>query len=481
MDRMKWIKITLIAILSVMTLFIPFDAMGVPVNPVEHRVIALFVLAALLWIFEIVPIWATSMLIIVLMLFTISDKALLPLKLDSEGNAFPNLISYKAIMATFAEPTIMLFLGGFFLAAAATKYRLDLNLARVLLKPFGKNPKYVLLGLLGVTALFSMFMSNTATTAMMLAILAPVLGLFDVNDKGRIAFALAIPIGANLGGMGTPIGTPPNAIAMKAMSEMPGMEAISFGKWMLFAVPYMIIMVLVAWFLLVKFFPSQQKTLELKLGDKFLKTPKAIIVYVTFAITVVLWMLGDFLDLDSNAVAMIPMAVFALTGVVAVKDLNKMGWDVLWLVAGGFALGLGLQKTGLAEHLLQAIPFASWPAFMVLIGGALIGLFMSTFMSNTAAASLLVPIVAALGVSMGSSLDSIGGVYSVIIGVVFGCSLAISLPISTPPNALAYSTGFMKTKDMAKVGVIVGFLGIAIVFGMVLLLTHFGFFAHFSK
>jgi sodium-dependent dicarboxylate transporter 2/3/5 len=98
---------------------------------------------------------------------------------------------------------------------------------RVLLKPFGKNPKYVLLGLLGVTALFSMFMSNTATTAMMLAILAPVLGLFDVNDKGRIAFALAIPIGANLGGMGTPIGTPPNAIAMKAMSEMPGMEAIS--------------------------------------------------------------------------------------------------------------------------------------------------------------------------------------------------------------------------------------------------------------
>jgi sodium-dependent dicarboxylate transporter 2/3/5 len=141
---------------------------------------------------------------------------------------------------------------------------------------------------------------------------------------------------------------------------------------------------------------------------------------------------------------------FCVDGVVAVKDLNKMGWDVLWLVAGGFALGLGLQKTGLAEHLLQAIPFASWPAFMVLIGGALIGLFMSTFMSNTAAASLLVPIVAALGVSMGSSLDSIGGVYSVIIGVVFGCSLAMSLPISTPPNALAYSTGFMKQRIWQK-------------------------------
>ena len=103
----------------------------------------------------------------------------------------------------------MLFLGGFFLAAAATKYRLDMNLAKVLLKPFGTNPKFVLLGLMSVTALFSMFMSNTATAAMMLAILTPVLALFTPEDKGRAAFALAIPIAANLGGIGTPIGTPP--------------------------------------------------------------------------------------------------------------------------------------------------------------------------------------------------------------------------------------------------------------------------------
>lgn len=477
MDLAKWIKIIIIAVCTVVTMLIPFQALGIPINPVEHRVIGVFVMAALMWILEPVPIWSTSVFVIVLMLFTISDKAPMPLQMDADGNAFVNLLSYKAIMATFAEPTIMLFLGGFFLAAAATKYQLDLNLARVLLKPFGKNPKFVLLGLLMVTSLFSMFMSNTATAAMMLAILAPVLALFESNDKGRIAFALAIPIGANLGGMGTPIGTPPNAIAMKAMNEMPGLEALSFGKWMAFAVPYMVIMVVFAWFILTRFFPSDKKSMELKLGDKFLTTPKAIIVYITFSLTVILWMTGDFFDLDSNAIAMIPMAVFALTKVITVKDLNGMSWDVLWLVAGGFALGLGLQKTGLAVHLLQAIPFASWPAFAVLTGASLIALFMSTFMSNTAAASLLVPIVAALGINMGASLDSIGGVYGVIIGVALSCSLAMSLPISTPPNALAYSTGFVKTKDMAKMGITVGFVGVVVVFGMMFLLSHFGFFA----
>ena len=122
MDRVQWIKITLIAMLSLITLFIPFGTLGVPVNPVEQRVIALFVMAALLWILEPVPIWATSVLVIVLMLFTISDKAPVPLQIGDDGNVFSNLLSYKAIMATFAEPTIMLFLGGFFLAAAATKY-----------------------------------------------------------------------------------------------------------------------------------------------------------------------------------------------------------------------------------------------------------------------------------------------------------------------------------------------------------------------
>lgn len=474
MDKTKWIKILVIALLSVITLFIPFDAIGVTVNPVEQRVIAMFVLAALCWILEPFPVWATSILIIVAMIFTVSDKAPAALMLDNGGAKFENLLSYKALMATFADPTIMLFLGGFFLAAAATKYHLDLNLARVLLKPFGKNPKYVLLGLMMITALFSMFMSNTATAAMMLAILAPVLAIFDKEDKGRIAFALAIPIGANIGGMGTPIGTPPNAIVVKALAEMHA--PISFGKWMVFGVPYMIIMILIAWFVLIKFFPITKKSMELKIESRFLKTPSAIIVYVTFASTVLLWMTGDLLGLNSNAIAMIPMAVFALTRVITKDDLNKMSWDVLWLVAGGFALGIGIQKTGLATHVLAAVPFGSWSAIVVMVGVSFIAVFMSTFMSNTASASLLAPIMAALGVSMGVGLDTLGGVQGLLVAVALSCSLAMSLPISTPPNALAYSTGFVQTKDMAKMGVSVGIVGIIILSGMLLVLGGAGYF-----
>ena len=474
MEKTQWIKILVIALLSAITLFIPFDAFGVTVNAVEQRVIAMFVLAALCWIFEPFPVWATSMLIIVMMIFTISDKAPAAFIFDGSGAKFGNLLSYKALMATFADPTIMLFLGGFFLAAAATKYQLDFNLARILLKPFGNNPKYVLLGLMIITALFSMFMSNTATAAMMLAILAPVLALFDKEDKGRIAFALAIPIGANIGGMGTPIGTPPNAIVVKALSEMH--VPISFAKWMFFAVPYMLIMIFVAWFVLIKLFPIAKKSMALKIENRFLKTPSAFVVYITFAATVLLWMTSDLTGLNSNAIAMIPMAVFAVTRVISKHDLNKMSWDVLWLVAGGFALGLGIQKTGLAEHVLAAVPFSSWSALAVMVGAGLIAIFMSTFMSNTASASLLTPIIAALAVSMGAGLDTLGGVQGILIAIAFSCSLAMSLPISTPPNALAYSTGFLQTKDMAKMGVIMGIVGIIIASGMVVVLGGAGFF-----
>ncbi len=471
MSKAQLIKILIAAGLAVVALFVPFAALGVNVNPIEQRVIALFVLAAFLWILEPIPIWSTSILIIVLMLFTVSDKAPALLTMDCAGEKFANLLPYKSVMATFADPTIMLFLGGFFLAAAATKYKLDLNLARVLLKPFGKNPKFLLLGLMMITAMFSMFMSNTATAAMMLAILAPVLALFDVNDKGRMAFVLAIPIGANIGGMGTPIGTPPNAIAMKALDG-----AVSFGKWMLFATPYMILILLAAWIFLVKIFPSNKKSMELAFNEKFVKTPKAIIAYITFAVTILLWVTSDLTGLDSNVVAMIPIAVFSVTRVISAKDMNEMSWDVLWLVAGGFALGLGLEKTGLAKHLLEAIPFGSWNVYVVFLGVGFIGLFMSTFMSNTAAAALLTPIVAALGVSMGPALGPLGGAPGIIIAVALCCSLAMSLPISTPPNALAYGTGFVETKQMAKVGIFVGIFGIAVVFGMMLLLGTLKYF-----
>lgn len=471
MNKAKFIKIIIALLLSGSVFFIPFEAMGLALSPVEIRVIALFLMAALFWILAPIPIWTTSMLVIVTSLVAISNQSLPFLNFEGVGK----LVSSKSIMATFASPIIMLFLGGFFLAEAATKYQLDKNLAKVLLKPFGKNPKFVLLGLMMVTAVFSMFMSNTATAAMMLAILAPVLAIFDADDKGRAAFALAIPIAANIGGMGTPIGTPPNAIALEALSK--NGYTVSFGTWMAFGIPYVIILILLAWALLLFLFPIKKQTMELNVGGKFLKTPKAIIVYITFAVTVILWVLGkDIVGMDSNVVAMIPMAVFAITQVITKDDLKKMSWDVLWLVAGGFALGLVLQETGLAKNLIGAIPFAEWSPFGLMLGAGVICLFMANFMSHTATAALLVPIIVTVGLGVGGNLDGIGGVVALVVSVAFASSLGMSLPISTPPNALAHATGMVDPKGMAKTGIVIGLLGMALTYIMMFLLAQIGVF-----
>ena len=200
-------------IVLIVTIFlwaVPVSFYGIPaLTVVQQRVIALFVFAALMWIFEIIPNWTTSLLVIVISLLTVSDKGI-GFFCDKK---FGDLVPFKSIMASFADPVVMLFMGGFVLAIMAEKYGLDVTLARTLLKPFGKKPKTVLLGFLLVIAIFSMFMSNTATAAMMLAFLAPVLAVLPSDDKGKIGLSLSIPVAANLGGIGTPIGTPPNATA----------------------------------------------------------------------------------------------------------------------------------------------------------------------------------------------------------------------------------------------------------------------------
>ncbi|SHK18547.1 DASS family sodium-coupled anion symporter [Fibrobacter sp. UWH4] len=486
MTKAKFIKFIIASVLAIVALFLPYESLGFDaaspmgiLNPLEIRVIGVFVMAALFWILQPFPIWSTSMLVIVLMIVTMSDSALTPFRVDGV-----TMISHKSIMATFANPIIMLFLGGFFLAAAATKYKMDLNLARVLLKPFGKNPKFVLLGLMLITAVFSMFMSNTATAAMMLAILAPVLKLFDEDDRGKAAFALAIPLGANIGGMGTPIGTPPNAIALGALNDAIARgdlvaNPVSFGQWMAFGIPYVIVLMVIAWLLLLKIYPIKMKEMVLKIegAGKFDTSPKAIIVYITFVVCVVLWVTGKGVHgINDNAIAMIPMAVFALTGVITKKDLNAMSWDVLWLVAGGFALGVGLNATGLAAHLIKTIPFASWSPLALMIGCGIICLFMANFMSHTSTATLLVPILCAVGIACQDNLVGLGGVTALLVSVAFASSLGMSLPISTPPNALAHATGYTDTNGMAKTGIVMGLGGLVISWVMMILLAKVNFF-----
>jgi sodium-dependent dicarboxylate transporter 2/3/5 len=458
--------IPLIILLLPLSAF-PFEGMTI----IQQRVIAIFLLAALCWVFEPIPIYATSVVIIVLELLLLSNKGLIFLRSEAGEAHFGQLLSYKDIMATFASPIIMLFLGGFFLAMAATKYRLDVNLARVLLKPFGKDPKFVMLGLMLITGIFSMFMSNTATTAMMLSILTPVIAVFGPKDPGRIAFALCIPVAANIGGIGTPIGTPPNAIALKYLV---GDSLITFGEWMAFGVPFVVVMMALAWFLIKTLYAAEQQTIELNIKGKFLKTPKAITVYITFGLTILLWLMGSSHGMNSYTVALIPVAVFSITGIINKEDLKKISWDVLWLVSGGIALGLALDKTGLAKLVVHSIPFDAFSPYVVLFGAAFLCLLMANFMSHTATANLLMPIMAALGASM-LSLAPLGGQVTLILVVTFAASLGMSLPISTPPNALAHATGNVESSQMAKVGVILGVVGVLGSFVLVWLLNVVGF------
>ncbi len=558
------IKLLIVLLISGSMLFMPFEEWGLPVNPIQTRVIALFVFAALMWILEVIPIWTTSVMVITLALLGTSNTSLNFLKVDKfdgkdvaaivadaygpaadaevvkatqasvseslkkasnltpdvvrstintailkpvvngkadaaqatalkeaanrlyEGEisarisklSLTNLTQQKSIFATFADPIIILFLGGFFLADAATKFRLDINLARVLLKPFGTNPKYVLLGLMSVTALFSMFMSNTATAAMMLALLTPVLALFKPEDRGRAAFALCIPIGANVGGIGTPIGTPPNAIALKFMQEN-GWN-VTFGDWMMFGIPFVVIMLLIGWFILIKMFPISQKSLDLakEMKGKFMTTPKAWVVYITFIVTILLWVIPkQYHGLDANSVAIIPIAVFSVTGVISAKDLRAMSWDVLWLVAGGFALGVALGETKLANDLINSIPFAEWDSLALIVGSSLICLFMATFMSHTATAALLMPIMASVAAGMvaGGAMDAPGAI-GLLVTIAFASSLGMALPISTPPNAMAYATGHVEQKGMAISGTILCLIGLALSIGLMYLLGAVGFF-----
>ena len=435
-----------------------------------QRTIAIFVFTALMWIVEVIPTWTTSVVSMVIMLLTISNKGLGFMIYDGAGT----MVDYKSIMAAFADPVIMLFLGGFVLAIAASKVGLDVAIARFLLKPF-KKPKWVLLAFLLIIGFFSMFMSNTATAAMMLTFLAPVLATLPKDEKGKIGLALAIPIAANLGGMGTPIGTPPNAIALGALQNA-GIE-IDFLSWMIRMVPYVLIMLFLAWVLLLLMFPFKTDRIELNIeGNSNASKRDKIIVSITFVITILLWMLEGVLGISSNIVALIPFAVFTATGVFSRDDLKEIDWSVLWMVAGGFALGTALNKTGLAAALINAVPFASWNILVVMIAGGLICWILSNFISNSAAANLIVPILAVVGTALlddptaSSSFIALGGLKSLIVGVAMCASLAMILPISTPPNALAHSTGIINTKQMAIVGVVVGVAGIVLAYLMLVLI-----------
>ena len=465
----RFAKMAVVALVTLLLWNMPTEWFGIQnLTIIQQRVIAIFAFATLMWILEIVSSWATSIAIIVLMLLFCSDSGILPMVNEEEVG---KLLSYKGVMACFADPVIMLFIGGFVLAIAATKTGLDAQLAKVLLRPFGTKSEMVLLGFLLVTGLFSMFVSNTATAAMMLTFLTPVFRQLPPEGKGRIALAMSIPVAANLGGMGTPIGTPPNNIALKYLNDPEGLNmGLGFGQWMMFMFPLVVVLLFISWRLLLKFFPFSQKTVELNIDGGMQKGFQSWVVIITFILTVVLWLSDRFTGINANTVAMVPFCIFALTGVINKRDLEQINWSVIWMVAGGFALGYGLNASGLAANAVESIPFGEFSPLLILVMGGAICYVLSNFISNSATAALLMPILAVVCGAMGDKLAPIGGTGTILIGVAIAASSAMILPISTPPNALAFATGYVQQKDMSKIGIIMGVVSMLLGFGLVYLM-----------
>lgn len=441
--------------------FMPASFFGIEgLTVVQQRTIAIFCYATLMWMFEIIPAWATSVTTIIILLLAVSDQGF-------TSQASGALVDYRQLMASFADPVIMLFLGGFVLAISASKVGLDIFLAKGMLRPFGTKPQIVLLGFLIVIGVLSMFMSNTATAAMMLAFLAPIIKALPEIGNERTCLTMSIPIAANIGGLGTPIGTPPNSIAIGQLGQM-GIE-IGFDAWMIRMVPIVIIVLLISWRILLLLHPFKVKSIEVKIESDCKKDFRYWTVTITFLITILLWITGELTHVNANVVALVPFGVFAFTGIFDKNDFAKIDWHVLWMVAGGLALGTALNKTGLSTALVESYTVSNGSAIVVIIIAGLMAYLLSNFIANSSAANLLIPVFAVIGTAMADSLAPIGGVTTLLVCIAASTSFAMLFPISTPPNAIASSSGLIKTHDMLVAGFIIGLIGLFFSYAVLLL------------
>lgn len=404
----------------------------------------IFVLAALLWMTEALPLFATALLVIGLEIVLLAN----PGGWAGLGYSSGESPSYNEILAAAADPVLMLFFGGFLLARAAVKEGVDRAMSSVLLRPFGGRPMLVVLGLMLVTALFSMWMSNTAAATMMMTLLVPMLAQVPRDDPFRKLLVLAVPFSANIGGIGTPIASPPNAVAIGFLQKA-GFR-IGFLEWMIVAVPLMLGLLVFAWLLLWQLFRPAACSLRIEHASERL-TARGWFVAGTFTITVALWMSEPWHGLPAAVVALLPAVVFTATGLLDRTDVNNLQWNILILIAGGIALGAGMQMTGLDQMIVKWLPSGGGVAVALVAILVAVTMALSTFISNTAAANLLLPI----GISSASALGA-GAAVHVAVSIALAASMSMALPVSTPPNTIAYSTGEITTRDMAMTGAVVG-------------------------
>jgi sodium-dependent dicarboxylate transporter 2/3/5 len=418
------------------------------IDTAQLYVLFLLFLSIGLWVSEAVPPFAVGLLIFGFLVFALGGYYA---EIDPE-NAAKSVTKY---VETWSNSVIWLMLGGFVMAEAMQKVGLDKTLFEMTISKFGSKPRNVLLGIMLVTAIFSMIMSNTATTAMMIAAVIPFVNTLDKGAPFSKALLVGIPAAASLGGMGTIIGSPPNAIAVDAMSN----HGIQFGflEWMTIGFPVAIILVLIMWVFLINRYVPKVSTIDLGFLKKADSSPrysklfsiKRKIVSSVLLLTLVLWLTGNLHGIPASAVSLLPIMLLTLLGIVSGNDIRKLPWDTLMLVAGGLSLGLAIQETGLAEHYVQLLSNYDLNLYALMIVFSLLTIILSNFMSNTATTTILIPIAIIL-------VSSNQVILPLVIGL--SASAALFLPISTPPNAIAFSTGKLEQKDFRFGGIVAGII-----------------------
>jgi len=423
----------------------------------DSQVYVLFLLffAIGLWLTEAIPAFAVSLSIIAFLVFALGNE---------HFNAEPE--SIDRYVQTFSSSVIWLMLGGFFLAAAMTKTRLDQALFSFTLKISGRNPRNLLTGLMFTTMVSSMLMSNTATTAMVIASTMPLLMSLGKDSGFAKALLLGIPIAAATGGMGTIIGTPPNAIAVGAL-ENAGVT-INFIDWMKYGLPLAFLLTAISCLVLIWMFVKDRAPLSLAfLEDQSSSTSREFVVQrrivtAVIIVTVGLWLTTSLHGVTVAAVCALPLVVLTMTRVLEGKDIQGLPWDTLLLVAGGLSLGLALENTGLLNHYAQKLITMEIPTIMLMFIFAFLTMAVSNIMSNTAASTVMIPLGMAILVGFETQVALI---------IALSASSAMFLPVSSPPNAMAYSTGLLEQKDFRIGGVVIGLLGPLLAILWVLLIT----------
>lgn len=413
---------------------------------------------------------------------SISVTALLPLVV------FPlfDIMSMNEVGANYGSSIVFLFFGGFVLALALEKVNLHKRIALTIIHKTGTTPNRVILGFMIATAFMSMWISNTASTVVMLPIALSVIQLLVQSDgvftKEERHFSLSVMLGiafsANAGGIATVIGTPPNSVLIGLLENEYNME-ISFLKWMIIGLPFSVTMIGIIYFVLTRWmfpnkgieFASSNALIAEKLSDLGPTSPQEKHVLRIFAITVFLWVfrtlinsffpslgLSDTMISVGCAIALFSIPHQFKKGVFILKweDTSRLAWGILILFGGGLALAKGMSTTGIVALITDGIANANLNVLFTVSLLILLMLFMTELMSNVALVAVLAPVVA--GIAIGLEIPLL----YVLIPVTMASSCAFMLPMATPPNAIVFASGYVKVAQMARVGIFINLIAVAL-------------------